>query len=273
VDFLNDDAASVKKKNPIGSRPPAGFIGGPHFHDPHSSGVFYTTKVFKKQAAKRSRANPAKLERCVKKVKKRKGVRSAYAVCKASISSKTKRKRNPRQDWYVHIQRANGPVMMFNGRGFANTTKPQPFSSANAAMYKARWLLGHYHRQLSKYRIWVSDQYYGGPTVNTRVNPRRKNPQRLDAAARKLEDFTGRKATHVERAPARSSEKTGLVIGEMNEVSYLAAREGIDGGRTAEYHHKFRKGSRPLLAVSTDGKQLHVVGGQYEFTDAGIEDR
>lgn len=187
--------------------------------------------------------------------------------------------RNPATYWYLHIQKHGaGPVMLWNGVSFSSpeNRKPVPFSSATNAMQKGRFLLGKYHRHLSAYKIWVSDKVYGAVDQKTRVNPRgrRKNPNpRLDDAAQKLEDFTGREATHVERAPARSKEKTGLVIGEMDEIGYQAAREGIDGGKLARYRHKFRKGSRPLLAVSTDGKQLHVVGGQYEFTEAGIEDR
>lgn len=191
--------------------------------------------------------------------------------------AKPPKKRNPRVDWYIHIQKhGRGPVMLFNGVSFSSPENraPQPFASATNAMQKARWLLAKHHRHLSAYKIWVSDQYYGAPTQAGRVNPRRrKNPEKLDEAARKLEDFTGRQATHVERAPARSDEKTGLVIGELKAVEYLAAREGIEGGRMVRWHHKFRKGSRPLLAATTDGKQLHVVGGQYEFTEAGIEDR
>jgi hypothetical protein len=184
-----------------------------------------------------------------------------------------KKHARPNPGWYIHVQKhGRGPVLLFNGQSFSNQRKPLPFTNANAAMYKARHLLGRY-QLLSQYKIWVSDQFYGAPTVNTRVNPKRRNPEKLDEAARKLEDFTGREATHVERVPARSKQMTGLVIGEMDEISYDAAREGIDGGRTAHYVHKFSKNSRPLLAVSTDGKQLHVVGGQYEFTEAGIEDR
>jgi hypothetical protein len=59
------------------------------------------------------------------------------------------------------------------------------------------------------------------------------------------------------------------VIGELDLVGYRTKRDG----RTERYGHHFRKSSRPLLAVSSDGKQLHIVGGQYEFTEAGIEDR
>jgi hypothetical protein len=190
---------------------------------------------------------------------------------RAKPAKRRVRRKNP--GWYIHIQRGRGPVMIFNGRSFTNQPddKPLPFTSANAAMYKARHLLGKHHDKLKSYRIWVADMIYGASHEKRRVNPDVR--QKLDQAAQKLEDFTGHGATHVERVRTRSDERTGLVIGEMDQIDYRAAREGVEGGRMVRYRHKFRKGSRPLLAVSTDGKQLHVVGGQYEFTEAGIEDR
>ena len=36
---------------------------------------------------------PAKLERCVKQVKKKKGVNSAYAICTAALKKKPKGKK------------------------------------------------------------------------------------------------------------------------------------------------------------------------------------
>ena len=63
--------------------------------------------------------------------------------------------------------------------------------------------------------------------------------------------------------------KTGLVIGELDGVLYTTVRDG----KTEAYQHDFKKGSRPLLASSHDGKSLHVLGGEYEFTERGIEDK
>jgi hypothetical protein len=219
-------------------------------------------------ASMRAHGNPAKLERCVQKVKKTGKARNAYAVCTAAL--KKSRRANP--SWYIHVQRmGKGPVMLWNGKSFNDRpeARPVPFHSPQAAMQKARWLLGKYHEKLSAYKIWVSDQFFGASQEARRVNP-----ESLDAAAQKLEDFTGRPATHVERVRPRSVEKTGWVLGEMDLIGYRAARKGIEGGKKVRYSHKFRvKDSRPLLATSTDGKQLHVVGGRYEVTEAGIEDR
>jgi hypothetical protein len=91
----------------------------------------------------------------------------------------------------------------------------------------------------------------------------------LDEAAKKLENFSGHPVSHLESAYSRSNQSTGLIIGELDLVGYRARRDG----KTERYGHHFKKNSRPLLAVTSDGKQLHIVGGQYEFTEAGIEDR
>ncbi len=40
---------------------------------------------------------PEKLERCVKKVEKKKGVKNAWAICKAAISGKTDWKKGARK--------------------------------------------------------------------------------------------------------------------------------------------------------------------------------
>lgn len=96
----------------------------------------------------------------------------------------------------------------------------------------------------------------------------REASQELDQASNLLADFSGHKATEVLRVQKRDL-KAGLVIGELDGVLYSTVRDGVD----EKYIHKFRRKSRPLLASSSDGKTLHIVGGQYEFTEAGIEDR
>jgi hypothetical protein len=235
------------------------------------------------------RKNPAKLERCVEAVKGRKGVRSAYAICTAAMekSGNMPRRGNPGFQipqspvpWFIHIQRyagnrGIGPVMIYNGKSFSDRpdARPYGFSSKTAAASMARRLITN-NKKLAPYKVWVAPALYGETSADRAMNPkRRKNPSSLNEAAHKLEEFTGRPAGDVIESTPRSKDKTGLVIGELDLIGYRQAREGIDGGRMTRFAHKFRKKSRPLLAVSTDGKQLHIVGGQYEFTDAGIEDR
>lgn len=94
------------------------------------------------------------------------------------------------------------------------------------------------------------------------------NDPELSEAAELLRDFSGHEPSEIVRVPANDFRK-GLVLGEMDGVLYTTVR---DGKREA-YIHKFRKQSRPLLAVSSDGTQLGIVGGRFQVTEAGIEDR
>lgn len=80
----------------------------------------------------------------------------------------------------------------------------------------------------------------------------------------------------MQRAPDRSEKvlvpdlpKVAVAIGHVHGIIYESDR----GGANNLYHHRFRKGSRPLLAVSHDGKQLILLGGAFRFTNRGIVDR
>jgi hypothetical protein len=63
--------------------------------------------------------------------------------------------------------------------------------------------------------------------------------------------------------------RTGLVVGPLDFVGYTTVRDG----KTEKYIHRFKKKAKPVLAVTAQGRQLKIVGGHYEFTEAGIEDR
>jgi hypothetical protein len=78
------------------------------------------------------------------------------------------------------------------------------------------------------------------------------------------------------RAPTRSQKltvqalpKVAIAIGKVSRLYYVSDRDG----KVVEYRHDFATGSRPLLAVSHDGKQLVLLGGAYRFTERGIVDR
>jgi hypothetical protein len=83
-----------------------------------------------------------------------------------------------------------------------------------------------------------------------------------------LEKFSGHRPTETLRASEKPG-NTGLVIGELDFVGYTTVRDNV----TEKYIHKFKRAARPVLAVTAKGKQLRVVGGSYQFTEAGIEDR
>jgi len=78
------------------------------------------------------------------------------------------------------------------------------------------------------------------------------------------------------RSPARSRKlnvpalpKVALAIGNVSRLYYVSKRDGV----VTEYRHDFAIGSRPLLAVSHDGKHLMLLGGAYRFTHRGIVDK
>jgi hypothetical protein len=152
--------------------------------------------------------------------------------------------------------------MFFDGKKFTNNGKSKKFTLAVASS-QARNLLRRYPLLRERgYHVWISQ------------SDRRSNPDSpgIEEAAHKFENFTGKKASSVieTKIPTVSE---GLVVGELDLIGYRVKRDGVEGGRMVRYGHQFAKKSRPLLAVSKDGKQLLIVGGRYEFTEAGIEDR
>jgi hypothetical protein len=86
-------------------------------------------------------------------------------------------------------------------------------------------------------------------------------------AAEKFRDFTGHDPEPIGRVNI-DIPKAASVIGELEAVIYSTVRDG----KNERYIHRFKKASRALLCVSPDGKQLLIVGGNYEFTERGIED-
>lgn len=174
---------------------------------------------------------------------------------------------------YAHKKlHGRSPWLWFDGKNFTNNNAPHYFGTRERAKAVARDLKRKF-RVLDKYRLYI-----GAPN-KLLANARRKNPSwpdeqsQLDEAARRLQDFSGHAARRIVKVKSRSNQHTGLIVGDLDLIGYRTKRDGIDGGKLVKYEHDFSKGSRPLLAVSSDGKQLHIVGGRYEFTEAGIEDR
>jgi hypothetical protein len=189
-------------------------------------------------------------------------------------------KKNPILKYFLCIRKTDkSPVMTWDGDRFTNSSENfKPFSRADTAQRMGKKLIKQFPI-LKGYKMWVSSSFHTAPVFGkkqramrggTKSNPsKRSRDAELDEASKKLEDFTGHPVAHLESAYSRSSQKTGLIIGELDLVGYRAKRDG----KLERYGHHFKKNSRPLLAVTSDGKQLHIVGGQYEFTEAGIEDR
>ena len=99
-------------------------------------------------------------------------------------------------------------------------------------------------------------------------NPVGPTQSEVDKAANLFRDFSGEYPEGLQSVKLPVP-KTGLVIGELDAVDYTTVRDG----KTERYRHSFKKSSRPHLAASHDGKSLHVLGGEYEFTERGIEDK
>lgn len=103
------------------------------------------------------------------------------------------------------------------------------------------------------------------PAGSRAYNPR--DPE-MRAAAKLYESFR-------ERTPRRIK-KVGIAVPriavDIGHVEYIGYRT-THGKKLTLYQHDFGPGSRPLLCVSPDGRQLLLLGGRYVFTERGIVDR
>ena len=151
----------------------------------------------------------------------------------------------------VAAQKGRGPLMFYNGHKFASHGKREAFPTFAAALKKARELLRTYP-MLDSFKVTV-----------------RKAKQLADVsrAAKLLKSFSGHDVGEVMRLPDAQF-KTGIAVGPLLAIGY----ETVKNGETAPYLHEFKKDSRPLLAASSDGKMLRIVGGRFRFTAHGIED-
>jgi hypothetical protein len=89
------------------------------------------------------------------------------------------------------------------------------------------------------------------------------------SAANLYERFSGHKARIVGKVAKPAVPDVLVAIGEIDGIMYSTIRDG----KLEKYVHEFAKKSRPLFAVSHDGKQLLMLGGAYDFTERGIVDR
>ena len=108
-----------------------------------------------------------------------------------------------------------------------------------------------------------------------KTKPRGKNPvppskhvQRRDAA-KLYKNFTGHDALDEVMIDKPELPDVMLVVGDIDGIMYTTVRDGV----TEKYVHQFKKKARPLFCVSPDGTQIHLMGGEYDFTERGIVDR
>lgn len=98
----------------------------------------------------------------------------------------------------------------------------------------------------------------------------KKNPSKrgeIVRAAKLLKSFSGHSPRDLLTIRQRPI-KRGLVIGTLDGVPYTTIRDG----KTERYVHEFAENARPLLIASSDGRRLGIVGGRFQFTEAGIVD-
>lgn len=86
-------------------------------------------------------------------------------------------------------------------------------------------------------------------------------------AAALFQDFTGHNATHTQRVEIDWPD-VGAEIGQVDGILYTTIRDGAK----EHYIHEFKKTARPSLVASHDGASIALIGGEYDFTDAGIVD-
>ncbi len=87
--------------------------------------------------------------------------------------------------------------------------------------------------------------------------------EQKEIAQQKLMQFNGKKFTK-QKTLQLPKHKVVYELGNLVGVIYQLNDE--------KYIHQFKKASQPILAVSHDGKQLYILGGEYKITERGIED-
>ena len=152
------------------------------------------------------------------------------------------------------------------------TTKAQATKIAKSAAKHSRDIIGVAPSSMTTAQIITAVKDGCINTMRKRgKDKRRQNPvgptqSQIDQAGELFKDFTGSAPDSLQKVRIRNP-KTGLVIGELDGVLYTTVRDG----KTERYEHNFKKGNRPHLVAAHDGQSLHILGGDYEFTERGIE--
>ncbi len=107
------------------------------------------------------------------------------------------------------------------------------------------------------------------------VKRRRKNPNNGAGRRGKV-----KKAAKLYRRFREEEPKfiDNITVPEMDVCMHVGKCDGIlyttrKNGKTEKYIHEFTGRSKPELIASWDGKQIGLIGGDYDFTDEGIVDR
>jgi hypothetical protein len=104
---------------------------------------------------------------------------------------------------------------------------------------------------------------------SSRANVRAKPSDDEIVAGKKLrESFTGYRTKIGGSIDVSPLPKAVVVIGPCDFIGYTVQRDG----KTEKYIHHFASKDKPAFCVSPDGKQILLIGGDYDFTERGIVD-
>jgi hypothetical protein len=149
---------------------------------------------------------------------------------------------------------------------FSTTERATIFTSRAEAKGMANFV-GH-SPALAGYAVEVVDvTRYHPEGSKRRKNPAPRHDAEIEAAAKLQSDFSGHSPGNVDAVTVPEN-KVFTPVGKLSGVLYDTVRDGKD----EKYIHRFRRKSRPLLAASSDGTELKILGGGFRFTEAGIVD-
>lgn len=172
--------------------------------------------------------------------------------------------------WIITFEPPHSHRLHFTGAKFALKGKSQKFSSEADAKRVALKLLGDHKAILSRGKLRIEKlrdaRFHKNPSGFQKAVDRYS--RELDDADDRLLAWSGHSAHKVSRVTHKPI-KAGFEIGPLLGVMYRAKRDG----ETLNYRHMFKQSSRPLLVSNSDGSQIAIVGGRYQFTDRGIEDK
>lgn len=114
----------------------------------------------------------------------------------------------------------------------------------------------------------IIKNYRERQTKGTRRNPVN---QPLEQARRLSKEFHGTPSKSLRAVDIPAFKGPALTVGEVHGIIYQTK----DGRRHKEppFLHEFKSGARPTLLSSHDGRQIHLTGGAYRFTERGIVDK
>jgi hypothetical protein len=102
----------------------------------------------------------------------------------------------------------------------------------------------------------------------------KKNPikhddtRKMNLGVSLFKKFRGEEPEYIDKIPMPKIPSTCFVIGDCDGILYTTIRDG----KKESYIHKFSKNCRPCLVSGYDGKSIHLLGGDYDFTEDGIVD-